>query len=444
VQVRAVGRSKQATSLTDGATSSVGKVLPRVRRGYVRAVAHLPRPARLLWIFLAILGGGASLFALHGNGILSLLLLPSAAAATDVVLQDVRFREIRMPDAAIATGLLVALLLPPTVSPFPAGIVTVTAVILRHVLRYRERPLVNPAAVGVLIGALFFGMAPAWWGSIEFALVVVLGILLMLRTPGSWRVPLGFVLTYAVLSVLGNLLIGHVTATGVLLLGAFDPAIVFFGFFMVPEPRASPTEGTERLFFAAMIGFMTALLPVIVPSLAPFVALLLGNLAAAVLRLPTGEDAPSLRSARNRSARRGRGKRPVSRKPRTPSPDAWNELRLGYRLAAGALVLALVGGVALGLSSPNSTPFAAVRPSTPTGIVANGCLQDNPNIPSDLASFLHDRLGPSVLLSADPNSGTVVFYDPVNKATVTETDMYEDFGYAEFNGDDFVVMGCSG
>ena len=49
-----------------------------------------------------------------------------------------------------------------------------------------------------------------------------------------------------------------------------------------------------------------------------------------------------------------------------------------------------------------------------------------------------------MLLAADPSTGTVVFYDPVNKATVTETDMYEDFGYAEFNGDDYVAMGCSG
>jgi hypothetical protein len=37
----------------------------------------------------------------------------------------------------------------------------------------------------------------------------------------------------------------------------------------------------------------------------------------------------------------------------------------------------------------------------------------------------------------------VVFYDPVNRATVTETNIYEDYGFAEFNGDDYAVMGCS-
>jgi len=197
------------------------------------------------------------------------------------------------------------------------------------------------------------------------------------------------------------------------------------------------------LFFGALVGFMTALLPVVIPSLAPFVALLLGNLAAAVLRPNPAEDVFSLKAARDRSSHQGRRKRPVSRVSRIRSPDAWQDWKVGHRVAAGFLIIVLVGAVALALNTPTSTPFAAVRPSTPTGIAASSCLQDNPNIPSDLASFLHDRLGPSVLLSADSNTGTVVFYDPVNEATVTETDMYEDFGYAEFNGDDYVAMGCS-
>jgi hypothetical protein len=49
-----------------------------------------------------------------------------------------------------------------------------------------------------------------------------------------------------------------------------------------------------------------------------------------------------------------------------------------------------------------------------------------------------------VILSYDSSTGVVVFYDPVNQVTVTETDLYEDYGYAEFNGDDYAVSGCSG
>ncbi len=411
----------------------------------MRAFSRLPRPTRLLWIFLAILGATSIAVNLHGIGLLPLLVLPAVAVEADVVIQFFRFRSLRAPDAALATGLFLALLLPPTVGLVQAGVVAVAAIILRHVLRYAERPVLNPAVVGVLIGALLFGMAPSWWGSIQVALVVVLGIVLTLRSPGSWRIPTSFLVSYALLSILGNLLFGKATAPQVLLLSAFDPAILFFGLFMVPEPRTSPTEPSDRVFFGTFVGIATALLPTLLPSLAPFVALLLGNAMAVIVRRLAILEATARDVARTKSGRRG-GRRRRDRKLR--SPDAWHEWSVGQRVAAGVFVFVLLGAIGVALNPPTTTPFSAVRPNlspAPSGGGStNGCTQDNPGVSPDLLTFLHQRLGPSVVLSADPNSGTVVFYDPVNHVTVTETDMYEDFGYAEFNGDDYVVAGCSG
>lgn len=423
------------------------RALASLRRASIRAFARLPRPTRLLWIFLAILGSYSVAFNLHGIGLLPLLVLPAVAAETDFLIQIFRFRSARPPDAGLATGLFLALLLPPTVPLLQAGAVTVAAITLRHVLRYRERPLFNPAVVGVLIGALLFGMAPAWWGSIVVWLVVPLGIILTLRTPGSWRIPVSALGSYALLSVLGNLLFGKATAPQVLLLGALDPAILFFGLFMVPEPRTSPVETTDRLFFGLFVGIATALLPVVVPVLAPLLALLLGNVMAVVVR---GLQAPVVsdrRTARRSATRRGGKGRRVRRERKVPSPDAWNDWTPARRVTAGVFVLVLIGAFGVALNPPTATPFAAVRPTlppaAPAGNVTASCTQDNPNVPTDLLSFLHQRLGPSVILSADQSSGTVIFYDPVNHVTVTETDMYEDFGYAEFNGDDYAVMGCT-
>ncbi len=415
------------------------------RRASLRVLARLPRPTRLLWIILAILGATAVAVNLHGVGLLPLLVLPAVALEADLLLQFLRFRSLRAPDAALATGLFLALLLPPTVGPVQAGVVAVAAIGLRHVLRYAEKPLLNPAVVGVLIGALLFGMAPSWWGSIQPALVVVLGAVLTLRSPGSWRIPASFLASYALLSIAGNLIFGKATAPQILLLGALDPAILFFGLFMVPEPRTAPTEPSDRVFFGAFVGIATALLPTLLPSLAPLVALLLGNVMAVVVRRLQVLEALARDEARAKSHRRGGRRR---RDRRVPDPDAWHEWSVAQRVAAGLFVFLLLGGIGLALKPPTATPFSAIRPTlspAPSGgSSTNGCTLDNPSISSDLLTFLHQRLGPSVILSADPNSGTVVFYDPVNRATITETDMYEDYGYAEFNGDDYVVSGCSG
>ena len=415
-----------------------------LRRRSTVLLAKLPRPARLLWICLLILGVYAILFTLQGAGVVPIIALPALAVETDVLFQMFRYRKVRAPDAAMATGLLLALLLPPSVSLLEAAGVASAAIALRHVLRVQDRPLFNPAAAGVLMGALFFGLAPSWWGSIGMWLVVVLGVLVTLRTPGSWRIPAAFFVSYGLLSVFGNLVLGEVTSPTVLLLGAVDPAMLFFGFFMVPEPRTSVSRPGDRWIFGLAAGVASGILPALLPSLAPLVGLLFANLVAAFLRrsqaaaAPEPEAKPARKPSKREQARRRR--RPVVQETRT-------EWKTPQRAVSGIVIVVLLGGMAFALNAPTTTPFTAVRPSLPAAAgnltASSNCTTDNPTVPSDVATFLHQRLGPSVILAADTNTGTVVFYDPANHATVTETNIYEDYGFAEFNGDDYAVMGCS-
>ncbi len=412
-------------------------------------MAKLPRPARLLWIFLLVLGVYAIVSALQGAGIVPLIALPALAVETDVLFQMFRFHRIRAPDAAMATGLLLALLLPPTVPLLQAAGVAAAAIALRHVLRFRDRPVFNPAAAGVLMGAVFFGLAPSWWGSIGMALVVVLGIVLTLRTPGSWRIPLAFFLSYATLSILANLALGEVTSPQVLFLGAVDPAMLFFGFFMVPEPRASVTRPLDRWIFGLLVGVVTGVLPAFLPSLAPLVALLLGNVAALALRSAHAVESPRSAAKAKASSRKPSKREQARRRRERIVPASRTEWTTPRRVVSGVLIVLLLGGMALALNPPRVTPyFSAVRaaPAASAGVVSatSNCTVDNPTISSSVATYLHNALGPSVLLSADTGTGTVVFYDPVNRVTVTETNIYEDYGFAEFNGDDYAVAGCSG
>jgi hypothetical protein len=106
--------------------------------------------------------------------------------------------------------------------------------------------------------------------------------------------------------------------------------------------------------------------------------------------------------------------------------------------------------VAVVASNP-APPSAAPLLQSPTSPIGGGggggtqanCQTDNPSIPAATLSQLHHMLGPSVILSYNPSNGITVFYDPVNQVTVTESDLYEDYGFAEFNGDDYAVSGCA-
>jgi Na+-translocating ferredoxin:NAD+ oxidoreductase RnfD subunit len=401
-------------------------------------------PARLVWLMLLGLGLYSSNY-LGGLGEGALVVGPLIAAVVDLGFQSIRFDRPRLPDAALATGLFVALIFPPTANLVLVAAVAFAAVAFRHVLRYRARPWFNPAATGILLGTLFLGLAPAWWvgvGPYGEVAVVALGLLLLARTPHQWRLPAVFLVTYGLLAAVQHVVVGASLNSNVLLLQALDPATLFFALFMVPEPRTAPGPAHEQVLYAGVVGVSAAFLPLFLPSLGILVALLGGNLLAIYLR----------HRAVTTSSPRGVG---AGRAPRTARPGGRPSLRWPASYRAGAGVLTLIVIVAVVSANPVAHTAVPVlqTPTSPSGGGGGGgggggvqanCQSDNSAIPSATLTQLHNVLGPSVILSYNSANGVVVFYDPVNHVTVTESDLYEDYGFAEFNGDDYAVSGCAG
>ncbi len=398
-------------------------------------------PARVLWISLAILGGYGG-HELAGLGWFSLLVLPAVAALSDLGFQAVRFPRIRFPDAALATGLFLALILPPVVPLVLAGAATFAAIAIRHALRYHGHPFLNPAATGVVVGGLLFGLAPAWWvaiGPTGECLMLGLGALLLIRSPRAWRIPLGFFVSFGLVVAAVHLVISATVDSNVLFLAVVDPATLFFGLYMVTEPRTAPSDRFLQPIYGAAVGAGAAMLPLLLPSLGVLVALLMMNGA-----MGFGRVAFSWTTARK--SRRGRRLGPS--RSRTDRPSRWPA---SYRAASAFFVLVVLLAAAGLAPNAHPQPIGVVTPGTGGsgsghggggGAPLTNCSRDNPAIPASTLSSLHQLLGPSVILSDDANTGVVVFYDPVNHVTVTESDLYEDFGYAEFNGDDYAVSGC--
>jgi Na+-translocating ferredoxin:NAD+ oxidoreductase RnfD subunit len=399
-------------------------------------------PVRVLWLTLVVLGAYGS-FYLGGYGASSLLVAPLIAVVVDLGFQSVRFERPRFPDAALATGLFVALILPPTASAVLLATVVFAAVAFRHVLRFKGRPWLNPSATGILLGTLFLGLAPAWWvgiGPYPYGelLLVALGLVLLGRNPHQWRLPVFFLLTYGSLAALQHVVVGATLQSNVLLLQAFDPATLFFALFMVAEPRTAPAAPHEQGLYAGSIGVAAAFLPLFLPSLGILVALVIGNALAVFLRRHSVTAPRPRRAADHGPARAHRSRGRV--------PSRWP---LSYRAGAGILsVVVIAAVVAANPVAHNALPLLQ-SPTAPGGGaggggggVQAGCQSDNPAISPTTLANLHKLLGPSVILSYDAGTGVVVFYDPVNHVTVTESDLYEDYGFAEFNGDDYAVNGC--
>ena len=318
---------------------------PSVRQRFLGPVERALPPVRLLLIALAILGG-VSCYTLGGLGLSSLLFLPLVAGAVDLLFQSVRFERLRVPETAFASSLILALLLPPTVPLGPAAAIAVAAVGIRHVDPRRGRPVFNPAAAGALLGALVFATAPAWWASVsqtQELLLVALGIIVVLRAPGTWRSIAVFFPLYVVIVSLLHASTGASVSARVLLLGAIDPSVAFFGFFMVAEPRTGPRDPDQRMIYAAVIAVGASILPQFMPNLGILVALLATNLGVALLPAARSPDA---------APRESTARKPTAKPARTAAAR-WPVSR---RVGAVLLVAILVGVIAASPLTPHNLP----------------------------------------------------------------------------------------
>ncbi|HEV2316378.1 MAG TPA: RnfABCDGE type electron transport complex subunit D [Thermoplasmata archaeon] len=393
-------------------------------------------PLRLLTVVLAGLAAvGAWLLGVPVV-LAQITIVPLAAAVTDLAFSTMRWRRLRVPWAGIATGLFVALLIPPQGLPglggssallVAAGSVAVLAVVVKHLFRFRERPWVNPAAFALVTAGLLFGITPAWWGAVSLPAVLVGGMILNLRAWRRWSLPVAFFATYSGLVVAHYALLFGTGNLRLLGLSVLDPSVLFFTLFMLVEPRTAPTDPGLRPIYAAGVGVLAVLFGFLIPGAGTVVtadslllALVLGNLLVIPLRRSTV----------------------VSPRP-TPTralPAARARVHWGLAEQSVAVFAAFVV-LAVSVSAVHPVSTASGPPSH---VVIASCTQDNRTIPASTLSALHSRLGPSVIFQYDPNSGATVFYDPVNHVTVYETDLFEDYGQAEFNGDDSVLaQGCS-
>ncbi len=295
-----------------------------------KALRWIP-PVRLVWIFLGIMilvGGYQSSPA--GEGAWAAVL--GLSVGLDLIIQLGRFgRKLRFPDAALAIANFLVILIAPgnaTIgsSPNDFGIIllstTAVTIVMRHLLRQNGRPWFNPTALGLALGWVFFALPVAWavggWPAVgvatskvnELALAIIFGITLIVRQRNTWRFPAFFFATAVPLQIAITLIQGGTVDQSSLSLTILPPLTIFYGLWMVPEPRTAPSAPKHMWRFSILVGVLYVLLGTfwtlqdasIVTfsawsAIDPFVALFAGNIYAIVSRRvrvkkPVKADAP--------------------------------------------------------------------------------------------------------------------------------------------------------
>lgn len=204
------------------------------------------------------------------------------SVVVDIIFNIVKRRKWSKPDGAVITGLIVSLVLGTTSSMIAVAGTAGIAILSKHLLAYKKRPVFNPAAFGLLLSVPLFHTGQSWWGAFgdlpawTIAFLIVGGYMITDKVNKFPQVFSFLATTFLLLLLMGHFNIGDEMDA---LRSPFINATLFFGFFMLTDLPTSPAKNQEQVVF----GILTAVAGTIISALFGglmylFIGLMAGNL----------------------------------------------------------------------------------------------------------------------------------------------------------------------
>ncbi|WP_442603196.1 RnfABCDGE type electron transport complex subunit D [Paenibacillus sp. KN14-4R] len=211
------------------------------------------------------------------NGIIAI----AASLATDVLFGLFQKRKRIRPDGALITGLIIALILSSTTSWLVVAATSIIAILSKHLLVHKKKPIFNPATFGLLLSIIIFKTGQNWWGAFADLPVWMMAFLLIGGYAVTNRVNkfpqvFSFLGTYLFLLLIMGLLNGGDASDA--LRPPFIQAALFFAFMMLTDPPTSPAKYKDQIAFGVLTALVGAAIYALFGGLMYlFIGLLVGN-----------------------------------------------------------------------------------------------------------------------------------------------------------------------
>lgn len=186
-----------------------------------------------------------------------LLTAVGSAIFFDFVFLKIRKIDLFIPTAALTTGLIVSLLLAPTVPFYEVIMTSGFAMLSKNFIKGVNRHVFNPAAFGIFLVSLNFQHLISWWGvsfqpqTSPYFLVLLLPAIISVVRLKRYKIILSFLAFFSILNYWAYLKpIQNII---------FDPTILFFSLVMLPEPQTSPNKPLKQILFGVFIASLSFL-----------------------------------------------------------------------------------------------------------------------------------------------------------------------------------------
>jgi Na+-translocating ferredoxin:NAD+ oxidoreductase RnfD subunit len=183
------------------------------------------------------------------------------AALIDAVILRVRRGAWEYPSGAVLTGMIVAMVLSPHEPLYVAAIASSIGVLSKYVVRTRTANVFNPAALGLVIVAHWFGAGESWWGALPDAaafwwiVLAATGIFIADRVN---KMP--FVLAFAGVYYLAFTLtafVGDPRQVAEVYRTPDVQALMYFSFFILTDPPTSPVKFRPQIVCGTAVALVS-------------------------------------------------------------------------------------------------------------------------------------------------------------------------------------------
>lgn len=234
---------------------------------------------RYIVSFLIVLSFVSALWPAYGFGIKALLPVIISVAATvilDLIINYFKTKAWIFPQSALISGLFIGGLLTQNLKWYIYVLAGVIAILSKHLIKFKQKHVFNPANFGILLASIIFGAEHTWWISSPLALVIIFGIFLIWRMR-RFDLALSFILAYFIFSVSADLsLLGNFNELYLFI--ANSGVIFFFSMYMLIEPKTTPPARKQRIVYGIFVALLLIFFNKIIPIHDLPLALAIGNL----------------------------------------------------------------------------------------------------------------------------------------------------------------------
>ncbi|MCL1630368.1 RnfABCDGE type electron transport complex subunit D [Sporolactobacillus sp. CPB3-1] len=233
-------------------------------------------------IFLVILTLVGASYAGGVSGIKNGLLAIITGILFDYLVMYLMNRPWHFPDGALITGIIVGGILSPATPWFYVMMTTIIALLSKHLLKDKRRPLLNPAAVGLFISAILFSTGESWWIGLSMipswcAIIMILFGMFIASRINKLPLVFAFLATYMIFFLIAGIL--NSAGAGDVLRTPYINAALFLSFFMLTDPPTSPAKYREQILFGCIVSMVSCAAFLLVSRLTYlFIGLFISNL----------------------------------------------------------------------------------------------------------------------------------------------------------------------